>query len=54
MCLATQRKHSSRKPAFEQLRGWLDEVEAFWADQLASFKVHAERKQRGKRGAKRG
>ena len=28
---------------FDELRGWLDEVEAFWADQLTSFKAHAER-----------
>lgn len=28
--------------AFASLRGWLDEVEAFWGDQLAAFKAHAE------------
>lgn len=28
---------------FSTLRGWLDEVEAFWGDQLAAFKQHAER-----------
>jgi DNA-binding transcriptional ArsR family regulator len=28
---------------FSSLRGWLDEVEAFWGDQLAAFKQHAER-----------
>jgi DNA-binding transcriptional ArsR family regulator len=33
-----------REP-FSQLRAWLDEVEAFWGDQLRSFKAHAERKQ---------
>lgn len=27
---------------FAQLRDWLDEVEAFWADQLDAFKEHAE------------
>lgn len=32
-----------RRPPFAALRGWLQEVEAFWADQLASFKAHAER-----------
>jgi len=31
---------------FAQLRGWLDQVEAFWGDQLASFKLHAERSRR--------
>lgn len=34
-----------REP-FSELRTWLDEVEAFWAGQLRSFKAHAERKQR--------
>jgi DNA-binding transcriptional ArsR family regulator len=39
-----------RKPAFTQLRAWLDEVEAFWGDQLEAFKVHAERShKRGRR-----
>jgi DNA-binding transcriptional ArsR family regulator len=28
---------------FQELSGWLQEVEAFWGDQLASFKSHAER-----------
>ena len=28
---------------FSLLRTWLDEVELFWAGQLASFKAHAER-----------
>jgi DNA-binding transcriptional ArsR family regulator len=29
---------------FAELRGWLEEVEAFWGDQLAAFKLHAERR----------
>lgn len=33
---------------FSQLRSWVEEVEAFWDDQLAAFKAHAE-----KRGRKR-
>ena len=38
-----------RKP-FAQLRGWLEEVESFWADQLDAFARHAERahKRRGR------
>ena len=28
---------------FANLRGWLDDVEAFWGDQLQAFKQHAER-----------
>jgi DNA-binding transcriptional ArsR family regulator len=27
---------------FTPLRGWLDELEAFWDDQLIAFKAHAE------------
>jgi DNA-binding transcriptional ArsR family regulator len=27
---------------FAPLRDWIDELEAFWGDQLAAFKVHAE------------
>jgi DNA-binding transcriptional ArsR family regulator len=27
---------------FEPLRDWIDELEAFWGDQLAAFKAHAE------------
>ena len=34
--------HLEREPLSE-LRGWLDEVEAFWGAQLAAFKEHAER-----------
>jgi DNA-binding transcriptional ArsR family regulator len=34
---------------FAQLRGWLGEVEAFWGDQLAAFKAHAERGARARR-----
>lgn len=37
--------HLRREP-FARLRGWLDEVEAFWGDQLAAFKAHAESKAR--------
>jgi DNA-binding transcriptional ArsR family regulator len=29
---------------FAALREWLDEVEAFWGDQLQAFKLHAEKK----------
>lgn len=27
---------------FSELRGWLEEVEAFWSDQLDAFRSHAE------------
>jgi DNA-binding transcriptional ArsR family regulator len=36
---------------FQALRGWVEDVEEFWTDQLASFKAHAEQT-RGKRGRK--
>lgn len=32
-----------RPEPFETLRDWLDEVEAFWTEELAAFKAHAER-----------
>jgi DNA-binding transcriptional ArsR family regulator len=34
---------------FSRLRGWVEEVEAFWGVQLAAFKAHAERGRKGKR-----
>ena len=37
----------NRRP-FSELRHWLDQVEAFWSDQLDAFKAHAEQKH-GKR-----
>jgi DNA-binding transcriptional ArsR family regulator len=35
-----------RRQPFQQLRGWVDEVESFWTDQLGAFKAHAERASR--------
>jgi len=32
-----------RAEPFDDLRGWLEEVEQFWTGQLASFRAHAER-----------
>ena len=32
-----------RPEPFSALRGWLDEVEAVWTDQLTAFAAHAER-----------
>ena len=43
---ARARIYQLRRAPFSQLRGWLDQVEAFWADQLAAFKAHAERPRR--------
>jgi DNA-binding transcriptional ArsR family regulator len=43
------RVYRLRREPFTDLRAWLDQVEAFWADQLGAFKAHAERTRRGKR-----
>ena len=45
--------HLQRKP-FQELRGWLEEVESFWAGELAAFRDHVEAsKVRGKGAPKR-
>lgn len=49
---ARVRVYQLRRERFSELRSWLDEVEAFWSDQLAGFKAHAERKA-GKAGERR-
>ena len=41
---ARVRTYRLRREPFLGLRGWLDEVEAFWAGQLDSFKQYAERR----------
>ncbi len=38
-----------RRRPFVSLQAWLDQVHAFWSDQLQSFKAHAERKARTSR-----
>ena len=43
---ARVRVYRLRRERFADLRDWLDEVEAFWGDQLAAFKAHAEKKLR--------
>jgi DNA-binding transcriptional ArsR family regulator len=43
------RVYRLRREPFTNWRAWLDQVEAFWADQLSAFKAHAERTRRGKR-----
>jgi DNA-binding transcriptional ArsR family regulator len=35
---------------FSLLRGWLDEVEMFWAGQLDAFKAHVEKRGKGPGG----
>jgi DNA-binding transcriptional ArsR family regulator len=40
---ARVRVYRLRPERFAALRGWLEEVEAFWGEQLVAFKAHAER-----------
>jgi DNA-binding transcriptional ArsR family regulator len=40
---ARVRVYQLRQQPFGELRSWLDEVQAFWGDQLSAFKAHAER-----------
>jgi len=40
---ARARVYQLERWPFEELSGWLDEVGAFWGDQLEAFKLHAER-----------
>jgi DNA-binding transcriptional ArsR family regulator len=44
---ARVRMYRLRMEAFVALRAWLDQVEAFWSEQLGSFKQHAERSRGG-------
>ena len=33
---------------FDELRAWLDEVQAFWTDQLEAYRAHVERTRGGR------
>lgn len=46
---ARVRMYRLEREPFSELRGWLDEVEAFWGEQLTAFKAHAERGGKGRR-----
>jgi DNA-binding transcriptional ArsR family regulator len=39
---ARVRVYRLRSEPFAELRAWLEEIEAFWTDQLSAFKAHAE------------
>lgn len=41
---ARGRVYQLRREAFSDLHEWLENVEAFWSEQLLAFKAHAERK----------
>ncbi len=43
---ARGRVYRLRREPFEALHDWIDEVEAFWTDQLDAFRVHAESRSR--------
>ncbi len=46
---ARVRLYQLERSRLAELRGWLEEIEAFWGDQLAAFKAHAERKAKAPR-----
>ncbi|HEY6407883.1 MAG TPA: metalloregulator ArsR/SmtB family transcription factor [Ktedonobacteraceae bacterium] len=46
---ARYRVYWLRSDPFIDLQKWLDQVQAFWTDQLGAFKDYAERTQKGKR-----
>ena len=46
---ARVRVYSLRRERFLELSRWLAEVEAFWTEQLGSFRAHAERTRGSKR-----
>jgi DNA-binding transcriptional ArsR family regulator len=43
---ARVRLYRLRPEPFRDLRAWLQEVESFWTDQLASFRAHAARRKK--------
>ncbi len=45
---ARVRVYQLRPERFAAMRGWLDEVEGYWNDQLAAFKAQAERRKKDK------
>jgi len=46
---ARVRLYRLEREPFVELRDWLDEVEAFWGDQLQAFKEHAEKRAKPRR-----
>jgi DNA-binding transcriptional ArsR family regulator len=40
---ARERLYRLRPDAFVAMQAWLDQVQAFWSEQLESFKAHANR-----------
>jgi DNA-binding transcriptional ArsR family regulator len=50
---ARARLYRLRPERFSELRDFVDEVEGYWGDQLASFKAHVEHGRRGAGGKRR-
>jgi DNA-binding transcriptional ArsR family regulator len=50
---ARARVYRLERAPFTELQGWLEEVEAFWSDQLESFKAYAESQQKPSSSASR-
>lgn len=48
---ARVRIYRLRKEPFDQLRGWLGEVESFWVGELSAFRDHVERSKMRRKGA---
>ena len=48
---ARVRIYGLRKEPFDELRGWLEEVESFWAGELAAFRDHVERSKIPRKGS---
>lgn len=44
---ARLRLYELRREPFTDLNAWLDQVQAFWTDQLGAFREHVERLSRG-------
>jgi len=45
---ARARVYALRPEQLARVQAWLDQVQAFWSEQLGSFKEHAERTRRGR------
>lgn len=48
---ARVRVYTLKKKPFEELEAWLDEVAAFWTDQLQGFAEHVERRAKKGKGS---
>jgi len=51
---ARVRIYHLRKKPFDELRGWLEDVESFWAGELAAFRDHVERSKTRRKRARGG